>query len=160
VRVVATLRKIPSAAKSPWFWPLVPLAAVATVGQWVSLTAAIEVAVACTTVGFGVAVGLTIAGSHAGATPDAKMPSDTNAAELLSSGGQSVGKEGAPAPRNSAKTVDMRGALLINTLLVRADLRQADLRGAILTGADLSGADLTGARLGPLDDGPHVTDPG
>jgi hypothetical protein len=159
VRVVATLRRIPSAARSPWFWPLVPLAAVAAVGQWVGVTAAIEVAAACTTAGFGVAVGLTIAGSHAGAAPDAKTPSDTNPPELPSSGGGSAGKEGTPATGDSTKTVDLRGARLINTMLVRADLRQADLRGATLTGADLSGADLTGARLGPLDDGPHAADP-
>ncbi len=156
---MATLRRIPSAAKSPWFWPLVPLAAVAAVGQWVSATAAIEVAGACATVGFGVAVGFTIAGSHAGAAPDAKTPSDTNPVELPSSGGRSAGEADAPAPENGARTVDLRGARLINTMLVRADLRQADLRGATLTGADLSGADLTGARLGPLDDGPRAIDP-
>jgi Pentapeptide repeats (8 copies) len=150
---VATLRRIPSAAKSPWFWPLVPVAAVAAVGQWVSETAAIEVAAGCLTAGFGVAVGFAVAGTRAGNAPDAAKStgpssSDTAPAE----------KEGAPSPGNSAKTVDLRGARLINTTLVRADLRQADLRGATMTGADLTDADLTGARLGPLDDCPHATD--
>jgi hypothetical protein len=159
VRVVVALRRISSALKSPWFWPLVPLAAVAAVGQWVSATAAFEVAGACATVAFGLAVGFAIAGSHAGAASRAKAPSDSAHEELPPPADRPAGNEHAPVPGNDAKTVDLRGARLINTTLVRADLRQADLRGATLTGADLSGADLTGARLGPLDEGPHATDP-
>jgi Pentapeptide repeats (8 copies) len=145
------LRRIPRAVKSPWFWPVVPLLAVAAVGQWVGLTAAAAVAGVTGAGAIGIGIGLALAGerlvaqrSQAESPPGTKLsrayPGGTPKGDVLES------------HADPARIVDLRGARLINALLVSADLRHADLRGAILTGADLSGADLTGARLGPLDD--------
>ena len=155
VRRLAKLRWIPSAAKSPWSWPVFALVTVAAVGQWAGVTMAEAVAAGFAAIGIGIAIGLAIAGK----LEDRRKPSGSGTSETGSTSGlQSPAnrdpQEPDPHPR---RTVDLRGARLVNAILVSADLRQAnlrqaDLRGATLTGADLSGADLTGARLGPLDE--------
>lgn len=147
VRALSALWRIPSAVlSSPWSWPLVPLAAVAAIGQWVSVTAAREAAAACGLCGIGIAIGLALAGARAGAAPSAR-----NQQRGTSPQAASAGQDGGPARQDPGIT-DLRGARLVNAKLVDANLRRADLRGASLSGADLSGADLTEASLGPLDD--------
>lgn len=155
---MAKLSRLPSvAARSPWSWPIVPLVAVALVGQWRGMTAAGAVAAAFVAVGIGVAIGLTVAGRQASVlqAPAAQLDEDPPKTRSLGTPSVEASAEKhvrAPGANSSQRTVDLRGARLTNTMLVRADLRHADLRGATLMGADLSGADLTGARLGPLDD--------
>lgn len=151
-------RWIPPFAGSPWAWPILPLVAIAAAGQWVGVMAAEVAAGACAAVALGVAVGLTVAGRAEAPRPDRgssprRIPTG-GSARAAPAGTTRPG----PGTANVQRTVDLRGARLVNTMLVRADLRQADLRGAILSGADLSGADLTGARLGPLEEGPREDD--
>jgi Pentapeptide repeats (8 copies) len=147
VRALSALWRIPSAVlSSPWCWPLVPLVAVAAIGQWVSVTAAEEAAAACGVCGIGIVIGLVLAGAKAGAVPLARKEQRSTSPQAPSNG-----QDGGSAQQDPGIT-DLRGARLVNAKLVDANLRRADLRGATLTGADLSGADLTGARLGPLDD--------
>lgn len=151
-------------ARSPWSWPVLPLVAIAAVGQWRGATAAEAVAVAFGAVGIGIAIGLALAGGrtrgrHASEPTPGANPSKTRSHGASPSGLSAEVDTRASRP-NSARTVDLRGAKLTNTMLVRAnlryaDLRQADLRGATLKGADLTGADLTDARLGPLDENPQ-----
>jgi Pentapeptide repeats (8 copies) len=157
VRRLSKLRWFPSAAKSPWSWPIFALVAVAAVGQWAGVTVAEAVAAGFGAIGIGVAIGLAVAGKledrreHSG---DRRQPSDASAYEARATGGLPPADRDPKEPSpHSRRTVDLRGARLVNAMLVGADLRQADLRGATLTGADLSGADLTGAQLGPLDEG-------
>ena len=146
-------RWIPSgAAKSPWFWPIALLVAVAAVGQWVSVTAAETTAAGCGAVGIGIVIGLAVAGERAGNKEPALGASPVETALASSPPAGAPLEAGAVSGGESHRIVDLRGAHLVNTLLVRADLRRADLRGASLAGADLSGADLTEARLGPLDE--------
>jgi Pentapeptide repeats (8 copies) len=165
LRRVAKLSRVPLAAlRSPWSWPIAPLVAVAVAGQWLGLSAAEAVAAVCGAVGFGVAIGLTVAGGRG------VNPRPTSAAQKPSAPAPGAAPAAAPqsgrtvTPRLSQpRSADLRGARLAHSLLVRADLRHADLRhadlrgatlsGANLSGADLTGADLTGARLGPLDEG-------
>jgi hypothetical protein len=150
------------AARSPWAWPIVPLTAVAAVGQWRG-TAAAEVAAALLgLVGVGIAIGLGLAGGSTGRTSRPGNQSETAQSGIRPHSGVPAERHGGTPQSNSLRTADLRGARLANTTLAGADLRQADLRGAVLTGAnlngavltgaDLSGADLTDARLGPLDD--------
>ena len=146
MRALSALGRIPSAVvKSPWFWPLVPLVAVAAIGQWASVTVAEQVAAACGVLGIGIVIGLTLAGGKAGAPPSAENEQGESPPQVPST------REGGGSAVNPG-TTDLRGAQLVNAKLAHANLRQADMRGAKLTGADLSGADLTGACLGPLDD--------
>lgn len=154
---MAKLRGFTSAAaRSPWSWALVPLVAVAVVGQWGGMTAAEVVAAAFAAVGIGIAIGLASSVGRGAARRSFKTPSGGESAKAPSSGvspeEMSAKRDARPPRPNSPRIVDLRGARLTNTMLVRADLRKADLRGATLTGADLSDADLTDARLGPLDD--------
>ena len=147
MRALSALGRIPSAVvKSPWFWPLVPLVAVAAIGQWVSVTVAEQVAAACGVFGFGIVIGLTLAGGRVGARQSSENEQEASLPQTHSSGG------GGGSAQEDPGTTDLRGARLVNAKLVHANLRRADLRGARLTGADLSDADLTGACLGPLDD--------
>jgi hypothetical protein len=141
---VGAAKRVLSAINSPWFWPVIPLLAIAAVGQWVSVTAAEVVAAGFAAIGIGVLIGLAVAGGRRGVrhTPDPTRPAATPASTAP------VDVAGTALPR----ATDLRGAMLANTTLVRADLRHADLRGATLTGADLSGADLTDARLGLLEE--------
>jgi hypothetical protein len=146
-------------ARSPWSWAIVPLVAVAAVGQWAGRTAAELVAAGCGAVGVGIVIGLTIAGRH-GVAPQGPKPPTSAKASHEPPTGESSGRPSAETgskvpPSNLCRTVDLRGARLTNAKLVRADLRQADLRGALLMEADLTDADLTDARLGPLRDEPH-----
>ncbi len=149
-------RWIPSgAAKSPWFWPIALLVAVAAVGQWVSVTAAETTAAGCGAVGIGIVIGLAVAGDRAGNKEPTGATLAASPVETAPASSPSAGapvEAGAVSGGESHRIVDLRGAQLVNTLLVRADLRRADLRGASLAGADLSGANLTEARLGPLDE--------
>jgi hypothetical protein len=146
VRALSALGRIPSAVvKSPWLWPVVPLVAVAAIGQWVSATAAEEATAACGVLGIGIVIGLVLAGKKAGAPQSLEGEEGASSPEAPSSG------EGGSVQQDPGIT-DLRGARLVNAKLAHADLRRADLRGARLTGADLSGADLTGACLGPLDE--------
>jgi hypothetical protein len=163
VRRPVKLPRIPSAAKSPWSWPIAPLAAVAAAGQWGGVTMAEVAAAVCGAIGVGVVIGLTVADGRGSALRVDRAVSDKNSfktgAATTSPSGESATKSVA-SRRDSPRAVDLRGARLVDAVLVHADLRQADLRhadlrGAILTGADLSGADLTGARLGPLDENPQ-----
>ena len=151
------LPRILSAAKSPWSWPIAPLAAVAAAGQWGGVTMAEVAAAVCGAIGVGVVIGLTVAGGRENAPRVGGDVSDKSSSKAIaaatSPSGESAPK-GVMSRPDSPRTVDLRGARLVDAMLVHADLRQADLRGAILTGADLSGADLTGARLGPLDENP------
>ena len=147
MRALSALGRIPSAVvNSPWFWPLVPLVAVAAIGQWVSIRVAELVAAGCVVLGFGIVIGLTLAGGKAGAPPSAENDQGKSSPQDPSAG------EGGGSASANPGTTDLRGAWLVNAKLAHANLRQADMRGARLTGADLSGADLTGACLGPLDD--------
>ena len=147
MRALSALGRIPSAVvKSPWFWPLVPLVAVAAIGQWVSVTVAKQVAAACGVLAIGIVIGLTLAGGKAGAPQSSEDEPEPSSLQTPSSG------DGGESTRENPGTTDLRGARLVNAKLTHADLRRADMRGARLTGADLSGADLTGACLGPLDD--------
>ena len=131
-------------ARSPWIWPIAPLAIVAGVGHWRGVTAAEAAAALFVSLGLGIVIGLAIGGSRK--RPEARQ------ADTRPHGGV-VTEEGPAAPQlNSPQAADLRGAQLAHAKLMRADLRQADLRGATLMGADLSGADLTDARLGPLSD--------
>jgi hypothetical protein len=153
---VRALRRVLSAANSPWLWPIAPLLAVAAVGQWVGVTAAGAVAAVCGAIGIGIIIGLTMAGDR-GARRALRLSQEmeTPAAESpgtqlrRASPGEMLAETGEPVPLRAA---DLRGARLAHTRLVRADLRRADLRGATLTGADLTDADLTDALLGPLED--------
>jgi hypothetical protein len=150
VRRLAKLRLFPSAAKSPWSWPIFALVALAAVGQWAGVIVAEALAAGFGAVGIGVAIGLVVAGKR----EDREEPSGASqAGARATSGLPQTRQDPKDASRPSRRTVDLRGARLVNAVLVSADLRQADLRGATLTGADLSGADLTGAQLGPLDEG-------
>lgn len=152
MRALSALGRIPSAVvRSPWFWPLVPLVAVAAIGQWVSVTTAELVAAAFGVFGIGIVIGLTLAGGKAGARPSPENEQGASSPQALPSGA------GGGSARDNPGTTDLRGARLINAKLVHANLRRADMRGASLTGADLSGADLTGACLGPLDDADGTT---
>jgi hypothetical protein len=147
VRALSSLGRIPSAvAKSPWFWPVVPLVAVAGIGQWVSITVAQLVAAACGVFGIGILIGLTLAGGKADASQSSENVQGASSAQVPPT------EDGGGSAQEDPGITDLRGARLVNAKLECANLRLADLRGAILTGADLSGADLTGARLGPLDD--------
>jgi len=150
------LLRLPSAAKSPWSWPVLPLAAVAAAGHWGGVPVAETAAAVCGAIGIGVVIGLMVAGYRGGAPQAEAAPPDTDPPKSPPAAAppdEPSGKGAARTVTNSPRGVDLRGARLVDALLVQADLREADLRGAILTGADLSGADLTGARLGPLDDG-------
>jgi Pentapeptide repeats (8 copies) len=150
------LRRLPSAATSPWSWPVVLLAAVAAAGHWGGVTAAEIAAAVCGAIGVGVLIGMTVAGYRGSPSQHKKAPPETGSAKARPTPeplqGSASGKDGEGAGPGPPRGADLRGARLVDALLVHADLRQADLRGAILTGADLSGADLTGARLGPLDE--------
>jgi hypothetical protein len=149
-------------ARSPWVWPIAPLAIVAAVGQWQGVAAAEATAALFVSLGIGILIGLALGGPR-------KRP-EALRADTRSQGGAAA-DEGSAAPKlDSPRTADLRGAQLAHAKLMgadlrqadlrgaqlahaklmRADLRQADLRGATLIGADLSGADLTDARLGPL----------
>jgi hypothetical protein len=151
VRALSALGRIPSAVvKSPWFWPLVPLVAVAAIGQWVSIAMAELVAAACGVFGFGIVIGLTLAGGKAGAPPP-ENEQGASSPQTPSSG------DGDGSAHENPGTTDLRGARLVNAKLAHANLRRADMRGARLTGADLSDADLTGAWLGPLDEAGGTT---
>ena len=156
---MGAVKRVLSAVDSPWFWPIMPLLVVATVGQWVGLTAAEVVAAACAAIGIGVVIGLVIAGERDGAR---RAPADSPelSTSQVSPPSPSVAGTSADAGRTvRPQAADLRGALLTNTTLVRADLRRADLRGATLRGADLSGADLTDALLGPLEEGADGEEP-
>jgi Pentapeptide repeats (8 copies) len=168
VRRIAKLGRILSAATAnPWLWPIVPLIAIAAVGQWSSVTAAKVVAGACGAVGIGIAIGLTAAGWRGGPGHPSRTTPETAPRETRSSSapprGPSAKTDAKGSAPNSpqtvdlrgAQTVDLRGAQLANTKLVRANLRHADLRGANLKDADLTEADLTDAVLGPYDDDTH-----
>jgi hypothetical protein len=149
---VGVAKRVLSAVNSPWFWPIMPLLAVAMVGQWVSVIAAEVVATACAAIGIGVVIGLVVAGERGGVQrtpPDSKETSMSAANPTGPSATTAAADAGGTAFLRGA---DLRGALLANTTLVRADLRHADMRGVTLSGADLSGADLTDARLGPLEE--------
>jgi len=163
VHVAQPSRILSMAARSPWSWPIVPLLTVAAVGQWGSVIAAEAVAGAFCAVGVGIAIGLAVAGRRTRPRHAPRAQSDEGRSKArplgASSATTSAGTGAEAHVPNPARTVDLRGARLTNTMLVRADLRQADLRGATLAGADLSGADLTGARLGPLDDDLPVDEP-
>lgn len=149
-------RWIPPFARSPWTWPILPLVAIAAVGQWVGVMAAEEAAGACAAVVLGIAVGLTVAGrTEAPRQNPGASPRRTPTESLAPAAPAGSTRPHPKVHQNLQRAVDLRGARLVNTMLVRADLRQADLRGAVLSGADLSGADLTGARLGPLEEGPR-----
>lgn len=157
MRRVAKLGRVLSATTTnPWLWPIVPLIAIAAVGQWSGITAAKVVAGACGAIGIGIAIGLAAAGWRGGAGHPARtlgtVPRETGPASVQPGGPSAETDTKEPAP-NSPQTVDLRGAQLINTKLVRANLRHADLRGANLKDADLTDADLTDAVLGPPDDG-------
>ena len=146
----AKLRLFPSAVKSPWSWPIFALVAVAAVGQWAGMIFAEALAAGFGAIGIGVAIGLAVAAK----LDDRQEPSGASqAGARATTGVPPPGQAPKEATRPPRRTVDLRGARLVNAVLVSADLRQADLRGATLTGADLSGADLTGAQLGPLDEG-------
>lgn len=159
-----------AAARSPWFWPIIPLFTVAAVGQWGSALAAEAVASFFCVLGVGIAIGLAVGGGRASSrpepvtqsaehTPKAQPPREPTPVT-------SAGADAKAPMLNLSPAADLRRARLANTMLVRADLREADLRdailagadlrGAILAGADLSGADLTDARLGPVEDGPPL----
>jgi hypothetical protein len=156
---VGAAKQVLSAVKSPWFWPVMPLLAIALVGRWVGVFAAEVVAAACAAIGIGIVIGFAIAGEGRGIRHQ-----PPNSADTSTSAANPAGPSATAAPVDATPTVipgatDLRGALLVNTTLIRADLRHADLRGATLRGADLSGADLTGARLGPQDDGMESNQP-
>jgi len=161
---VTRLSRIPSlAARSPWSWPIVPLAAIAAIGQWGSVTAAAGTAAGFAAVGIGVAIGMAVSTGHVIPQDEPETQSDENQSGMGSPdppGGESTDTDTTDARLSSPRIADLRGARLTNAMLVRADLRQADLRGATLRGANLSGADLTGARLGPLEDNPPGHEPG
>lgn len=156
VRRLAKLTWFPSAARSPWLWPVFALAAVAAVGQWAGVTIAEAVAVGFGAIGIGIAIGLAIAGKmedRREPSGDRRQPSDARTSGTRTDSRlPPVDRDPKEHGSRSGRTVDLRGACLVNAMLVRADLRQADLRGATLTGADLTGANLTGAQLGPLDE--------
>lgn len=158
VRVSRLSRIFSLAARSPWSWPIVPLAAIATIGHWGSVSAAAGTAAGFAAVGIGVAIGMAVSARHVipkdePQTQSDENPSGTGSPEPLP-GREQADADTTGARLSSPRIADLRGARLTNAMLVRADLRQADLRGATLSGADLSGADLTGARLGPLEDDP------
>lgn len=156
VRRLTKLRWFPSAAKSPWSWPIFALVAVAAAGQWAGVTFAEAVAAGFGAIGIGVAIGLAVAGKledRREPSGDRRKPSDARPSGARATGGlRPADRDSKETGPHSRRTVDLRGARLVDAMLVRADLRQADLRGATLTRADLSGADLTGAQLGPLDE--------
>jgi hypothetical protein len=147
---VRAVRRVLSAMNSPWFWPVLPVLAVAMVGQWVSVIAAEVAAAACAAVGIGIVIGLVVAGERGVRRVHKDSPPGSTSAANPDGPSANTALADA-AKRVLPRATDLRGALLANTTLVGADLRHADLRGAILTGADLSGANLTDARLGPLD---------
>lgn len=156
------LRRLLFAINSPWLWPIVPLVAVAAVGEWAGATAAEAVAASCGAIATGIVIGMGVAGTRA-FVHQARPPSaDRQVQPTVAVGGTSGDDPAGQAPATEsagneqaapARIVDLRGARLVHTVLIRADLRRADLRGASLMGADLSGADLTDALLGPLEDG-------
>jgi hypothetical protein len=161
---VTRLSRIPSlAARSPWSWPIVPLAAIVTIGQWGSATAAAGTAAGFAAVGIGVAIGMAVSARHVIAQDEPETQSDENPSGTglpdPPPGGEPADTDTTSARLSSPRTADLRGARLTNAILVCADLRQADLRGATLRGADLSGANLTGASLGPLEDNPPGHEP-
>ena len=129
MRHLAKLRWFPSSAKSPWSWPLFALVAVAAVGQWAGVTVAEGVAAGFGAIGIGVAIGLAVAGKIADRpepSADHQQPSGRSSSEATASGELTLApKEPGPHAR---RTVDLRGARLVNAMLVCADLRQADLR--------------------------------
>jgi len=165
---VAKLRSIPLAVvKSPWSWPILPVVAIAAVGEWGGMAAVEAVAAVCGAAVIGLAIGLAVAGTRGGAqhAPGSRPSTGTQGTQSpgVSSSGAAV--EGNVPHPGSPRIADLRGARLTNSILVGADLRQADLRGANLVRADLSGANLveadlsganlTEARLGPLQGNPQ-----
>ncbi len=149
------------AARSPWVWPVVPLVAVAAVGQWRGVAAAEAATALLGSAGVGIAIGLALADGRTSTRHIPGNQSEAAQSAMRPHTGVPVERDRAAPQSDSLRTADLRGARLVNTRLAGADLRQADLRGAVLTGADLSGAvlagadlsdaDLTDARLGPLD---------
>jgi hypothetical protein len=149
------------AARSPWVWPILPLVAVAAVGQWRGVAAAEVAAAVFGSAGVGIAIGLALSVGRTGARHIPGNQSEAAQSGMRPHTRAPVERDRAAQQSNSLQTVDLRGARLANATLAGADLRQADLRGAVLTGANLSGAvlagadlsdaDLTDARLGPLN---------
>jgi hypothetical protein len=135
------------AARSPWAWPIVPLAAVAAVGQWRGTVAAEAAAALLGLVGVGIAIGLGLAGGSTGARHAPGNQSETAQSGIRPHSGVPAERHGGTPQSNSLRTADLRQADLRGAVLTGANLS-----GAVLTGADLSGADLTDALLGPLDD--------
>lgn len=97
---------IPSTVvNSPWFWPLIPLVTLAVIGQWVSIRMAELVAAGCVALGFGIAIGLTLAGGKAGAPQSADNDQDESSPQKPSAGeadGSATANPGTPDLRGPA----------------------------------------------------------